>query len=150
MNYHNPAPASVLSGIPFDAFEESDRLQKDIHYMKQYYPREIRLLAEITELVADRYDTPHSFFYDEFPDRISTLHILKEIKDAYQAETALAAASASEDTAGNGQFSGDAVPAATLDGQTLSTIAELLLLQEILLRRMRRRNRRKLFFPPFR
>ncbi|MGN0507154.1 MAG: hypothetical protein ACI4FZ_11390 [Lachnospiraceae bacterium] len=124
MKYHHPVSTGLLTGIPFADLLSSDRLGRDIRYMKQYYPKQVRRLAEITELVADRYDTPRSFFYDEFPDRISTLHILKEITDAYRVERAL-----------------DTEAAFLADEQTVSTIAELLLLQEILLRRMRRRSR---------
>lgn len=147
MNYHNPAPAGMLSGIPFYSFENSDRLGRDIRYMKQYYPQQVKLLAEITELVADRYDKPRSFFYDEFPDRVSTLHILKEIKDAYQAEVRLSEAETSSVPALTGASTSSTE---AFSYQTLSTVAELLLLQEILLRRMKRRNAKNIFFPDIR
>ena len=126
MKYHHPVSAGLLTGAPFADLLNFDRLGRDIRYMKQYYPKQVRRLSELTELVANRYDTPRSFFYDEFPDRISTLHILKEITDAYRVERAL-----------------DTQAAFLTDDQMVSTIAELLLLQEILLRRMKRRNSSK-------
>lgn len=149
MNYHNPAISGLITGVPLTALLDSDRLERDIHYMKQYYPKQVLRLAEITELVADHYDTPRSFFYDEFPDRISTLHILKEIMDAYHTEQALDTAKRETSTDSYEGSVSDAVkPALFLPNEeTASAIAELLLLQEILIRRVKRRNSPKKTFP---
>lgn len=147
MNYHNPVVSGLITGVPLTALLDSDRLGRDIHYMKQYYPKQVLRLAEITELVADHYDKPRSFFYDEFPDRISILHILKEIMDAYRTEQALDAAK-QESNADAYETPVPAVPSLFLpDEETASAIAELLLLQEILIRRIKRRNSPKKSFP---
>lgn len=149
MNYHTPISGGALTDAPLTALMDFDRLGRDIHYMKQYYPRQVLRLAEITELVADRYDTPRSFFYDEFPDRISMLHILKEITDAYRTEQTLSAANREANATTDASTEMDAFPAKTTgtsgapflpDEEAASAIAELLLLQEILLRRLRRRE----------
>lgn len=147
MNYHNPAGNGLIAGVPLTALMDSDRLGRDIHYMKQYYPRQVLRLAEITELIADHYDNPRSFFYDEFPDRISMLHILKEITDAYRTEQALDAAKRETGSEGYEAPAQNAPIAFLPDDETAAAIAELLLLQEILIRRLRRRNSPKRTFP---
>lgn len=148
MNYHNPVGSGLIAGVPLTALMDSDRLGRDIHYMKQYYPKQVLRLAEITEMVADHYDKPRSFFYDEFPDRISMLHILKEITDAYRTEQALDAAKREAETENYEAPTQSSAPIAFLpDDETAAAIAELLLLQEILIRRMRRRNSPKRTFP---
>ncbi len=148
MNYHNPAGSGLIAGVPLTALMDSDRLGRDIHYMKQYYPKQVLRLAEITELIADHYDKPRSFFYDEFPDRISMLHILKEITDTYRTEQALDAAKREARTENYETPSENNAPIAFLpDDETAAAIAELLLLQEILIRRLRRRNSPRRTFP---
>lgn len=131
MQYYNP---SFLSSCPLytsgaaagsPSFRERNQLERDVRYMKRYYPNDVRRLAEITTYVVDRYDTRSSFIYDEFPDRISTLHILHEILTTEQAERVLPPSS---DTA--------AAPA-SMDEECRRTIAELLLSHEIFLRRMK-------------
>lgn len=116
---------------PFPLFQEPTRLERDVRYMKQYYPELLLRLSAIVTDVVDQYDTTNSFLYDAFPDRISTLHILKEILDtaAIQGiwETLPSEAAATSPTAND-----------IRDFRTM--LAELLLSQEILLRRQNRRQ----------
>lgn len=110
-------------------------MDRDIRYMKRYYPNEVQRLAEIVTDVVDKYDNNNSFIYDEFPDRISTLHLLREILTTAEAENAFPPET---DTS--------AVPYIPVNEECHRIIAEILLSHEIFLRRTKHKRGRSVLF----
>lgn len=123
---------------PFPLFQDPVRLERDVRYMKQYYPELLLRLSAVVTDVVDQYDTVNSFLYDAFPDRISTLHILKEILDTASLQGIWEETSAAEN---------NSAPAASNRKDFRTMLAELLLSQEILLRRQSRWQTGGMIYP---
>ena len=110
-----------MSYNPF--FEDRDDAEdeRDLAYMREMHPEQVRTIMRHVEELCDRMDYEGSMMYDEYPDQLSLMKKSREIwKLAQERE----------------QF-GEAAP----EWEQMQDLIGVLLLQEMLRRRKRQRMR---------
>lgn len=77
-----------LNGVSYDLehlfpeqldFAEEEMCMKDYAYMKQLYPKEIRLISSVLEEYLDRYEYEGNPMYAQYPDAVTIYRIATDI-----------------------------------------------------------------------
>lgn len=60
-------------------YEEEELCMRDYEYMKQLYPKEVRLISSVLEEYLDRLEYEGSPMYAQYPDAVTIYRIASEI-----------------------------------------------------------------------
>lgn len=69
MDQHKIIPFYMSYPMPL-FFEKEDEMIKDLEYLQQMYPKEIKHYHKVVVSVLDKLDYKNSMIYDEYPDKI--------------------------------------------------------------------------------
>lgn len=69
MDQHKIIPFYMSYPMPL-FFDKEEEMIKDLEYLQQMYPREIKSYYKVVVSVLDKLDYNNSMIYDEYPDRI--------------------------------------------------------------------------------
>lgn len=60
-----------------------DEQERDLMYMREMYPLQVRKIQDIVERKLNRIDNSKCFIYDEYPDKYLLRRLVGEIREEY-------------------------------------------------------------------
>lgn len=85
MNQHKIIPFYMSYPMPL-FFEKEDEMIKDLEYLQQMYPKEIKAYHKVVVSVLDKLDYKNSMIYDEYPDRILLYKLSLDIVEVIKSQ----------------------------------------------------------------
>lgn len=70
---------STLSGVYYQPWGDVET--KDLDYLKEMYPRTTQKMQQIIDEECDRQEYEGSMLYDQYPDKLSVINMVKRIFD---------------------------------------------------------------------
>lgn len=78
--YHHSKILPFYMTYPMPLFyEEEDAAMRDLEYLQEMYPREVRRYQQVIIRLMDRFDHPGSVIYDEYPDRMAIYKMAQDM-----------------------------------------------------------------------
>ncbi|SHO49405.1 hypothetical protein [Anaerocolumna xylanovorans] len=65
--YHVPLAVPMM---PLYGYDNCEDAAKDFDYMKQLYPKKVKMMLSLVEEECDKLEYDGSFMFDEYPDRV--------------------------------------------------------------------------------
>ena len=137
-------PYYNLSSRGYEDLNDFEEAERDLEYLKQFYPTICQLLLGAIEEECDKLEYEGSAMFDEYPDRITMDHIIQRIYNRVKNSDELRNY---ESNLSSNQVSANQIFSNRCPGcDPLEDFVRILFFNEIHNRRRRHRNRRRWFF----